>query len=454
MRTRTRELVTKTAYLIGVHDELLQSQYATDCAETLEEMQSLDSARIMCILCTIRSMLMQKYQQVSTLIRYELKNLDRIEYFNADDIAWLSQKGIQVIQANTNADKYLIRINQLIAEHIADCRDIYPSWVNWEYIKDLFVIPGCQGRNEEAVLRLIYNERKTYASNIRYYPFQLYIHWSPSDYGNLLNSDIKFLSIVYGLHNDKFDDNSKVMDANDEVKSNIYSFINNSESTAIIVDCENSDVYKLYSVLHNLDKQEISKIKKIILYDDYHTTSAWKLLSRLVDIEVEYIEVERVTDSKSLVDIRMTAGACREFYEHNVKSFILVSSDSDFWGLISALQDADFLVMTEYSKCGAGIKRVLKENNIYYCSIDDFCKGNIDHIKMLALRTELNARLEDFNATGIWQNMNFASFVDDIYRACRIEPTDSERRQFVDRCIKKIRWEINDEGNFCLITKK
>ena len=103
-------------------------------------------------------------------------------------------------------------------------------------------------------------------------------------------------------------------------------------------------------------------------------------------IKTERIEVERVTDAKSLVDIKMTAGVCRAFYEENIQSFILLSSDSDFWGLISSLPEANFIVMIEYDKCGANIKRVLKENSIYYCSIDDFCSGNIEDIKNLALR--------------------------------------------------------------------
>ena len=44
------------------------------------------------------------------------------------------------------------------------------------------------------------------------------------------------------------------------------------------MDCENSDVYKLYSVLRNLDADELNKIEKIYLYDDYHTSIGWDWL--------------------------------------------------------------------------------------------------------------------------------------------------------------------------------
>ena len=57
------------------------------------------------------------------------------------------------------------------------------------------------------------------------------------------------------------------------VKRNIYEFIDNSQSVELVVDCENSDPFKLASVLKQLDKSETEKIQKIVLYDDVHTTA-------------------------------------------------------------------------------------------------------------------------------------------------------------------------------------
>lgn len=111
------------------------------------------------------------------------------------------------------------------------------------------------------------------------------------------------------------------------------------------MDCENSDVYKLYSVLKNLNQDELSKVEKIVLYDDSHTTEGWDWLEKFTRIPVEHVEVDRVTSRKSLVDIKMTAGVCTDFYKNDITSFILVSSDSDYWGLISSLTEARFLVI-------------------------------------------------------------------------------------------------------------
>ena len=101
-------------------------------------------------------------------------------------------------------------------------------------------------------------------ANIEYYPFQMYIHWIPKDYGSILYTDGKFISILYQMHNDHFEDKSKFKDATEDTKSSIYEFIDESYKTAIVVDCENSDVFKLYGVLKNLNQDELSKIEKII----------------------------------------------------------------------------------------------------------------------------------------------------------------------------------------------
>lgn len=448
MRTLTKDIVARVAYMIGVKDEHLESYYNEYCADTLQETQNSKEARIIRILNRIRTTMIQKYDYIDKAIRYELKNLNTIEYFNPDDIQWLEEQGIQLLQVNINLDKYFIKINQLINENILNCKHLIPEWVSWEYIKDLFIVPGSGSSNEESALRILTNERKKYYANRYNYPFQIFIHWQPAEYGNILNSDKKFLSLLYQFHNKIFDDNSKVLDANSDVKDNIYDFINDNDRTAIIVDCENSDVYKLYAVLKNLNKDDIQKVEKIILYDDCHTINTWKLLSNLVNIPVEYVEVERVKGDKSLVDIKMTAGICREFYENHIPAFILVSSDSDFWGAISSLPTANFLVMIEYEKCGADIKQMLQSHNIFYCSIDDFCSGNIGDIKLIALKERLTQTLADFNSSGIWRELDADKFIDNIYETCGIEPNEAERKRFIDKYLKTLKFGINKENKF------
>lgn len=138
--------------------------------------------------------------------------------------------------------------------------------------------------------------------------------------------------------------------------NNIYTFIRNSMRTVIAVDCENSDVYKLYATLRNLDQSELDKIERIYLYDDHHTTVGWQWLDKFTEIPVEHILIDRVTERKSLVDIVMTAGVCQSHFAEGIDSFILVSSDSDFGdSSIFAAELTDFSPCKEYENCGRAI---------------------------------------------------------------------------------------------------
>ena len=179
-----------------------------------------------------------------------------------------------------------------------------------------------------------------------------------------------------------------------------------------------------------------------MLYDDYHTGSGWDLIEKFTRIPIEHIEVDRVTDGKSLVDIKMTAGVTKDFYKNDITSFILCSSDSDYWGLISSLPDADFLVMYEYSKCGQAIKDALETRGIYYCSMDDFCSGNTEDFKKAVLFAALENYLPDL------LSLNSKKLLENIYTDTRINASEKEMEIFYNRYIKTLRLKINADGDF------
>ena len=242
-------------------------------------------------------------------------------------------------------------------------------------------------------------------------------------------------------HNDSFTDYTKYRDADDETRNNIYNFIDSAEKTAIAVDCENSNPYKLYSVLKGLNPEELAKIEKITLYDDPHTTAGWDWLSKFTQIPTEHIEIDRVTDRKSLVDVRMTASVVTDFYRDGITSFIIVSSDSDFWGLIESLPKAKFLVMYEYEKCGTAIKNALTQHGIYYCAIDDFCTAGTEDMKRAVLFAELEKHLPSLVGE------NPLDLTHKIYEATRVTATMKEMENFCNRYVKTLKLKIV-EGKF------
>ena len=138
----------------------------------------------------------------------------------------------------------------------------------------------------------------------------------------------------------------------------------------------------------DIDNREL---RKQLADDDPNTTAGWDWLSKFTQIPVEHIEIDRVTDRKSLVNVRMTASVVTDFYRDEITSFIIGSSDSDFRGVIESLPKAKFLVMYEYEKCGTTIKNALAQHGIYYCAIDDFCTAGMEELKRAVLLQSLKS---------------------------------------------------------------
>jgi hypothetical protein len=438
-KTEMFEIVSKTAYLIGVRKGIFENETIPLELDWYNKLNDNKEARIIRSLCKMRTVLMLYLQKIEAEMVYNLKNLHTLpQYFSLNNINQLKGWGIDIIKANCRPMRYILDINMLIRQRIDACRDLYPLWMKWAYIRDMFIMPGSSKEDD------IKKEIQSFTSNLYCYPYQQYINWPNPESGNLLYNDRKFVKALYAVHKDVFVDNSKVLDIGSEKKNDINDFLRRSRGTVMAVDCENADPYKLYSFLRSLKDDELKKISKILLYDDYRTSRAWALLEKFTSITIEREVVERVNNFKSLVDIKMTAGICREHYQNNINSFILVSSDSDFWGLISSITNAAFLVLIEGEKCGSTIKQAFNESGILYCYIDNFCTGNNDGLKSLVFAMELKKYLYSM------VNINVDTMFAEICAQCRLELTPGEKKNLYDKYIKHIRMNIDANGNLTL----
>ena len=429
-------IVSKIAYLIGVPKRIFENEHEPPKLNVYQQMDQNQNARIIRNLCMIRTGLEKYFTKIQRAMKYDLKNIDSLpEYIPTICAKELHKDGIPLLKANYRPERYIYDINRYIIERINNCKSLLPIWLEWEYIRELFIMP--HGTTESGAKRAY----KMFHDNMALYPYQVYINWEATDKGNILYNDKKFVSLLYEYHENCFQDMSKVMDAGNLTKNGIYDFLTKSIQTVFVVDCENSDPYKLYAVLNNLNDSSLSKISKIILYNDVHTTAAWQVLNQFTEIPVEHIMIQRVKQSKSLVDISLAVGTCKEFYQNHADSFVIVSSDSDYWGLISALPDARFLVMVEEEKCGADIKNVMRDAGIFYCYIDDFCTGNSNNIKIHTLLSQIRQRLDAAF------HLNIQDMLRAVYLEAMVEMTEGEKRQFYNKYIKPMRIVIDAEGN-------
>ena len=502
----TYTVVSKVAYLIGVQKRIFENEYEPPKMEWYEKLHADKNARIVRNLCMIRTALELNFKAINNRMRFDMCNLHSLpEYVPQDSLNELLQDGITIVRSRALPAEYIVDINKHISNRINNCKSLFPLWLKWEYVRKLFLMPD--GLNKKGIKAAAAD----YYANKNKYPYQVYINWSYMDSGNILYNDKKFVSLLYEANEDYFTDLSKVSDAGNLTKAGIYKFLDKSERVVVVVDCENSDPYKLYATLNNLNQEALlnkickiilyddihttsawkilerftqipiehvlierikenkslvdirlttgtcreyyqeallNKICKIILYDDIHTTSAWKILERFTQIPIEHVLIERIKENKSLVDIRLTTGTCREYYQNNVDSFILVSSDSDYWGLISAMPEVRFFVMVESEKCSPTIKNALINAGISYCYIDDFCTGNSNDIKVAAVLREVRQKLDQAF------HLNVRDILDEACRATRADMTTAEKNQFYDKYIKTMHVDISPNGEATIVLGK
>ena len=436
------DIVSMLAYLIGVSEKQFGKEYKRSVYDLLERD---DEVRVIRSLCAIRNALMRNPGGITNRLREGIVNLDSIpEFIDPQYFHFLESKKVRIITGTKTKQiaEYVVDINIHISNRVGSILRIFPAWINKNYIKETIVMPGGTKTKE---VQLAIDRLK---ANFNSYPFACYINWpieradafveDPENFadpimtGNVLLNDKKFMVLLYRIHGEEFTEYFRVIDANEETKTRLTDFALSHSNIVVLVDCENSDPYKLCAVMDflgekakqvmyddSLDATDSIGITKVVLFDDYHTVDAWDVLEEHVKASIKHEEVERILNRKSLVDIAMTAGACHEYYVNHSKAFIVVSSDSDYWGLMRALPDADFMVLAEDNKLSHDAAVFYQTHGVPVCLMDDFA-SNLTKIKETALRHCLLKRLNRSIS------LNFDSLMDEIVGDLRLSLSTKE----------------------------
>jgi hypothetical protein len=460
-----KTIITIVSYLLGVPDDKFTGIDRFDMEE-YSKLKNNEKATIIKYLCRLRTQFLRNYKSIDDARKFGLVPLENMtEYLDVDGIKFLRTNGLEVNVSNAKTPTVNIAyINQYILDNIDAIKSIVPDWIKFQYIKSLFLMPGGyaghNGQNVKNSYKKIFNvileAGKTYGLNRGAYPYQMYVNWPcafrESD-GNILYNDLKFLKLLYLANNDRFQAGQYVVDAREEKKEEIYDFVEEANNIAVFVDCENVDPYAFGATILNLDEVSLSKIKKIILYDDVNTSTAWDYMAEIIKLPILKKDIERVLDNKSLVDITMTAGVCEEYYRNDTESIILVSSDSDFWGLIKQLPDARFLVLNEFRKTSATIIEQLDQSNIKHCYMSDFAQDVIQKFKTAVLYRGLKTKIDHFNESGEFGALDVNETIQHIFYDAEISGAESqvkkEKEAFFNKFLKNgflIKPIINDDG--------
>lgn len=428
----TSEISTKLAYLHGVREDFLNNPDFNYDKEVIQKLERNDNCKIIRCLCILRSNVIRKYKSIRDAIKYEYKSIYQIPELGIAELEYLSSRNIYPFSGKDQVKSFGVLLNKIIVERINNCKNIFPNWINWEYVKSLFVMKN--GTDEVKYM----DEAKKFYANYAFYPAKQYVYMeNPMDIHRLFNNDRTCLKVLYKLYGDDFNDFSKISDVEEDVKHNVYDFLFASEKVIMVVDCENSDPYRLCAALRSLDDDQLSKISKIMLFNDSHTSSVWTDIHAYTKIPVISLMIDRVKDDKSLVDMRLAAETCREHYQNGVDGIIVCSSDSDYWALVESLGTAKFLFMVEHEKCGTDIKRAFSEKGIYYCYLDQFYSGDLLAMKENAVRKDFAKSLQRFS-------FSFDELLEQAIISARADLTEGEIASIRSRILKVLRIELDN----------
>lgn len=441
----TYEIVSKLSYLLGVPQPIFEDPASPPQRDVFARLEGNKNARIIRHLCVIRTQIIRNHKAIHDVARrMELRSiLNMPEYVSQESLRQLSADGIQFFKPSNIPNQHVVEINRILSDRINNCQSLFPAWLKWRYVRELFVIPA------------FLTEGGAKAAANRYYgcrnrlPYQVFMNWTPIEgEGNLFSCDLRFVRRLYEANNDYFTDLSKVSDADSLVKDDIYRFLEESEKAVLIVDCENSDPYKLCATLKALDGRAMASLSKLILMDDEHSASAWPLLAEHIGLPVEHVTVPRLKKSKSLVDHTLISRVCQAFYTHQVDSFVMVASDSDYWALVDTLPKAKFLFLVERDAFGGDMKAALANSGIHYCYLDDFYQGGSESIKTNALRREIGRRLDQA------LRLNLRTLLEEALAKTRMTLTEQEKQRFYQQHLQTICLEIPADGQLRLALKQ
>jgi hypothetical protein len=435
-REQKYNLVSIIAYLCGIWEGLFGEGRNYDI-DVYNRLKNNKNARIIRNLCVVRARMEHRYKLIYDKFQEGGSVLSMSEYIPEEAVAQLRKDGVKLSQKpNTSPIEYIMQINGEIQNRINNCKSVLPEWINWNYVKEIFIMPD---GTTEAGAKAAATE---YYANMLCYPYKTYINIPvPHDDGNILRNDKKFVTTLYHNNYDEFSDMNKVVDVSNQIKTDLYDFLEHGDKIDMIVDCENSDVYKIISMLRNLDWEYVQRIQKIILVNDIHTNAGWKELDKCTDVPITHIMTERVLEGKSVVDGEVFGTAFSEFLE-GVDRFVLLSSDSDFWALIKSFKGrANFLVMVEHMKCSPDYKEKLVDAGVLFCYLDDFYSGEeSEQMKTNMLMKSIEAGLEQ-------ETFNVKAILNESKNALRIDMDEAVSEQFFKKYLKTLQINVDENGN-------
>lgn len=190
--------------------------------------------------------------------------------------------------------------------------------------------------------------------------------------------------------------------------------------TTYYVDCDNVRFHKFIAFLSKLEKEakDLSKIK-FKLYLDSHALPTWKgirFLQGAPKINLEIINLNRVANCKSVADVVIALDIGKQTALNPAEKIALMSSDSDFYGLIDS--GVDLAILYDSEIMGQNYKKCLQDKGISNFNIHGLkLEENGSKLKEIVvaekcLKTLINVPFSHWRINDIMQRMSKGVSID------------------------------------------
>ncbi len=443
----TNDIVSTFSYLIGIdkkyfREEELENTFAS--IEIYNRLEHIKSAKIVRSLCLIRNGFMNNFGRILVIVNDSGAGIHGLyDYVDKDAITYLESAGIK-FKYQSWAANYITEANRYLSDRVNNCKTLFPDFIEWDYLRELFLMPdgatydGCKAGSD------------VYYANKTCYPFSCYMNWKLicEERGKSLYNDYLFLRNLYEDNKDTFDRQELVSDNSENNKNTVSEFLLKGD-VEIIIDCENANPFFIYSFLNAISSEECRHISRVIMFNDLNASTAWEALpKRFDDIEFEEVLCDRMLERKSMVDVRLISRTMKEYYEENIRSFILVSSDSDFYGLIEELPNADFMLVVQRKMSSSIFRETARSSGISYIYSEDYPYSEAyDFIKSV-MKADFKKTIKEK-----WSTINLLEEVESICQKTYAKLTDAEKTNIIKTIIRNLKIEVDDEYNAKIVVE-
>ncbi|MDD7718328.1 MAG: hypothetical protein PUJ11_02340, partial [Eubacteriaceae bacterium] len=264
----TNDIVSTFSYLIGVDKKYFRSEDLENTFASIEKYSKLEYSKpgkIVRSLCLVRNGFMNNFSRIVSAVNGSHGISAGIhglyEYVDKEAITYLESAGIK-FKYHTWAADYIIEINTYLSDRINNCRSLFPEFIEWDYLKELFIMPNGLTDNGCKVASEIFYANKSC------YPFSCYMNWKliSEDRGKCLYNDYRFLTNMYEDNKDSFERPELVSDDSENNMNAVSNFLLKG-NTEIIIDCENANPFFIYSFLQSISDENYNQISKVIMFN-------------------------------------------------------------------------------------------------------------------------------------------------------------------------------------------